>query len=158
MSVPPEESPDSTDQAIAMSNLTLDADDLPALDEMHQVLAQTPDGLDRAKHSSNHLQRPIPEVGKYGYLEAGLQNSQAAVTQTPDGNHDLAGYLKTLGDLFTYCFQRSGKITDLDNALKNFQEAIAQTAEGDLQVLPCFAESGSILHVKISAGRRFTGH
>ncbi|KAJ6590191.1 CHAT domain-containing protein [Mycena vulgaris] len=130
-----------SDQLIGFSYLTLNDAGLPepALDEMNRILAQTPDGPDRAKklHTLAIFYRDeYMKSGNMEHLEAALQNSQEAVMQTPDEHQDLPQHLQTLGDFFTYRFQRSGNVLDLDNALKNFREAVAKTAEGDPQVLP----------------------
>ncbi|KAJ7263842.1 CHAT domain-containing protein [Mycena rebaudengoi] len=63
-------------------------------------------------------------------LEAALQNTQAAVEQTPEGHPDLAGRLHNLSISFRDQYQRSGDLKDLEAALQNIQAAVAQTPEG----------------------------
>ncbi|KAJ7250989.1 CHAT domain-containing protein, partial [Mycena rebaudengoi] len=63
-------------------------------------------------------------------LEAALQNSQAAVEQTPEGHPDLAGRLQSLAASFTDQYRRSDDVKDLEAALQNKQAAVEQTPEG----------------------------
>ncbi|KAJ7861183.1 hypothetical protein B0H13DRAFT_2355205 [Mycena leptocephala] len=63
-------------------------------------------------------------------LGAALENSQAAVEQTPSGHGNLPERLETLAVLLTVRYQILGDSRDLEAALQNNQEAVAQTPEG----------------------------
>ncbi|KAJ7277680.1 CHAT domain-containing protein, partial [Mycena rebaudengoi] len=89
-----------------------------------------PDRPERLQSLAVSLTDRYRRSGDVKDLEAALQNDQAAVAQTPEGDPALAERLQSLAASFTDRYQRLGDVKDLKAALQNNQVSVAQTPEG----------------------------